>query len=250
LVSVVVFAGCYGSTEPATDVGPDSATLNARGTANNGAASAYFEYWISGSSGPAQQTDPAHFPGGSSGTFSKKVTGLAETTAYSFRMCGSDDGGGPTVCAQTRTFQTHPLPVEDSVTGNFDLGSVARGTIDAHSGPSGENPQGHVHYQGTIDGWQEFDGDVTCVAVDGHQAAVGVVGQGTPLADPSNPRPATVLATVVDGDGAGPDTIGRVFAEGSTPPNCATATFDSQFSFGVGDLVVADAPANTPTSAR
>jgi hypothetical protein len=248
LVSVVVLAGCYGSTEPATDVGPESATLNAQGTANNGPASAYFEYWITGGAGSVLRTDPAHFPGGVSGPFSKKVTGLAETTSYSFRMCGSDDGGGPTVCAQTRTFQTHPVPVEDSVTGEFDLGPVAQGTIDAHSGPSGENPRGHVHYQGTVDGWQEFDGDVACVAVNGHQGAVGAVGQGTPLADPSNPRPATVLVTVVDGDETGSDTIGGVFADGSTPPDCATASFGSQVN--ASGLVVTDAPATTPTSAR
>ncbi len=249
-MSVVVFAGCYGSTERATDVGPDYATLNAGGTANNGPATAHFEYWVTAGPGPTQTTDPLHFAGGSRGSFSQKVTGLDETTEYSFRLCGSDDSGGPTVCAQTRTFQTHPLPTEDSVTGNFDLGAAAQGTIDAHAGPSGENPQGHVHYQGNIDGWAAFDGDVTCLAVDGHQAAVGVVGQGTPLADPSNPRPATVLATVVDGDGLGPDTIGRVFAEGSTPPDCAAASFASQFGIGFGDLVVADAPASTPTSAR
>lgn len=247
-MSVVVFAGCYGSTERATDVGPTGATFNARGTANNGPVTAYFEYWLTDGSGSRQQTAPSHFPGGSSGPFSQEVTGLAETSSYSFRLCGSDDSGGPTVCAQTRTFETHPFPVEDSVTGNFDVGAQAQGNIDAHSGPSGENPRGHVHYQGTIDGWQAFDGDVTCVAVNGHQGAVGVVGQGTPLDDPSNPRPVTVLATVVDGDG-GTDTIGRVFTEGSTPPDCATASFASQFS-QFGELVVEDAPANTPTSAR
>jgi hypothetical protein len=249
LVSVVVFAGCYGSTERATEVGPDSATLNAAGTANNGPATAYFEYWITGSSGPPQQTDPAHFPGGSSGAFSQKVTGLAETSSYSFRLCGSDDSGGPTVCAQTRTFETHPLPVEDSVTGNFDVSGVAFGTIDAHSGPSGENPRGQIHYQGTFNGWATFDGDVTCVAVTGHQGAVGAVGQGTTVEDPSNPQPVTVLATVVDSDGSGSDTVFGVFTGGSTPPDCATASFGGQVGQS-GELVVEDALPNPPTSAR
>jgi hypothetical protein len=250
LVSVVVFAGCYGSTEPATDVGPDSATLNARGTANNGPATAYFEYWVSDGSGSTQQTDPLHFAGGSSGPFSQKITGLAETTSYSFRLCGSDDSGGPTVCAQTRTFQTHPVPVEDSVTGDFDLGPVAQGSIDAHSGPSGEDPRGHVHYQGTYDNRAEFDGDVTCVAVNGNQGAVGAVGQAIPLTDPPDPQPATLLVTVVDSNGSGSDTIFGVFEDGSTPPSCATASFASQFSLLGGELIVTDAPATTPTSAR
>ena len=70
------------------------------------------------------------------------------------------------------------------------------------------------------------------------------------MADPSNPRPATVLATVFDGNGSAPDTIGRAFAEGSTPPDCGTASFANQFSIGGGDLVVMDAPATGPTSAR
>lgn len=247
-MSVVVFAGCYGSTERATNVGPDSATLNARGTANNGPATAYFEYWVSDGSGSTQQTAPAHFPGGSSGPFSQPVTGLAETTSYSFRLCGSDDGGGPTVCAQTRTFQTRPVPVEDSVTGDFNR-LEAQGTIDAHSGPSGENPRGHVHYEGTFENRREFDGDVTCVAVNGLQGAVGVVGQAIPLTGPPDPQPATLLVTVVDSDGEGSDTIFGVFADGSTPPDCATASFGSQFSVA-GELVVMDAPASTPTSAR
>jgi hypothetical protein len=248
-VSVVVFAGCYGSTEPATDVGPDSATLNGRGVANNGPVTVHFEYWLSDGSGSTQQTDALHFPGGSQGPFSQKVTGLAETSAYSFRMCGSDDGGGATVCAQTRTFQTHPPPTEDSVTGDVNVPPVAQGTIDAHSGPSGENPRGHVHYQGSFDKWQEFDGDVTCVAVNGHRGAVGAVGQAIPLTGPTDPQPATVLATVVDSDGNGSDTIFGVFADGSTPPDCATASFDTQFS-NFAELVVTDAAAITPTSAR
>jgi hypothetical protein len=44
-----VFAGCYGSTEPATDIGPESATLQGHGTANNGPAKSWFQYWLTGS---------------------------------------------------------------------------------------------------------------------------------------------------------------------------------------------------------
>ena len=79
---------------------------------------------------------------------------------------------------------------------------------------------------------------------------MGAVGQGTPLDDPSNPRAATLLATIVDSNGSGSDTVGRVFAEGSTPPDCSTASFGTQFSIGAGDLIVTDAPANGPTIAR
>lgn len=240
-------AGCYGSTEPATDLEPTSATLNADGTANNGPVTAYFEYWQDPQS--KQQTDPNHFAGGSHGAFSQKVNGLAPSTSYSFRVCGSDDGGGPVVCAQTRTFRTPAIPVDDSVTGDFNVSGVAQGTIDAHAGASGENPHGQFHYQGTFDKWREFDGDVTCVAVDGHRGAVGVVGQGILLTGSTDPQPATLLVTVVDSNGNGSDTIYGVFADGSTPPDCASASFNIQYSES-GELVVTDLLANTPTSAR
>ena len=250
---MVLFAGCYGWTGSATDVRFDSATLNAHGTANSGPASAYFEYWVDNGAqppGPVQQTDPAHFPNGADGFFSQKVTGLTPDTSYSFRLCGSDDGGGPPVCVQTRSFKT--FPVEDSVTGHFDVGPAAQGTIDAHSGSSGENPRGHVHYHGSIDGWQEFDGDVTCVAVNGSRGAVGAVGQGTPLDDPSNPRPATLLVSVVDGNDTSSDSIGGVFADGSTPPDCATASFTGLIDVSPpeNELFVRDAPADAPTIGR
>jgi hypothetical protein len=249
LLSVIVFTGCYGSTEPATDVGTDSATLKAQGTANNGPATAYFEYWVTGASGSTQQTDPLHFPGGARGPFSTRVTGLAPDTSYSFRVCGSDDAGGSPVCAQVRTFRT--LPIEDYVTGYFDLGST-QGTIDAHSGPSGENPRGEVHYEGTIDGWRTFDGEVTCVAVNGNRGAVGAVGEGTLLADPSSPRPGTLLINVVDGKGVSQDSIAGDFNEGSTPPDCGATLPFGQFPVSPpeSELVVGDAPASIPASAR
>jgi hypothetical protein len=251
LVSAVGFAGCYGSTEPATDVGIASAKLNARGTADRGPATSWFEYWLTSSSSPPAKTDPLHWPAGASGHFGVNVSGLAANSSYSFRLCGTNDSTGGSICAQTLTFKT--LPVEDSVTGFFDIGGGgAQGTIDAHSGPSGQNPRGHVHYQGTIDGWRTFDGDVNCVAVNGHQGEVGAVGQGTTLTDPSNPRAATLLLKIVDGHGVERDSIAGAFANGSTPPDCASTLASGQFALSPpqSELVVTDAPATTPTSAR
>jgi hypothetical protein len=249
--SVVVLAGCYASTEPATDVGAESATLNARGTANNGAASAYFEYWINEGSTAPQQTETAHFPAGANGPFSKKVTGLAAGTPYAYRMCGSDDSGGPTVCAQTREFQTS-APVEDSVTGYWNLHPDVQGTVDAHSGPSGENPRGFLRSRGPAIDWGVFEGNVTCVAVNGRQGAVGAVGRSHPFDQPTNWRPTTMLLTVEDRVTNRSDSGWEILAEGSTPPNCTTASFASQFTISNpgSELIVNDAPASTPTSAR
>jgi hypothetical protein len=250
LVSVVVLAGCYGSTEPATDVGTKTATLNAQGKANNGPATAFFEYWVRGASGSTQQTDPAHVPAGAQGAFSEKVTGLDPDTSYSFRLCGSDDSGGPTVCAQTRTFRT--AVAEDSVTGFWKVSPDIFGSIDARSGPSGEDPQGYIRSQGPYYRWWDFEGVVTCVAVNGNRAAVGAVGQAAPFTDPANPQPATMLLTVEDAPTVDTDTAWAVFEDGSTPPNCATASFASQWTLHSPDseLVVTDASASTRTNAR
>jgi hypothetical protein len=45
VVAGLALTGCYGSTEPATEVTADTARLNARGTANNGPATSFFEIW-------------------------------------------------------------------------------------------------------------------------------------------------------------------------------------------------------------
>jgi hypothetical protein len=53
MAGVLILSGCYGSTEPATDIGPESAKLNARGTANNGPAHGGFEYWLTNATASA-----------------------------------------------------------------------------------------------------------------------------------------------------------------------------------------------------
>jgi hypothetical protein len=244
------FAGCYGSTEPANDVGSESATFNGHGTANNGPASAYFQYYKEEDGHSSQETARAHFPGGASGPFSMKVTGLAASAGYSYRLCGSDDGGGQIVCAQWRHFQTS-APVEDSATGHWDSGPGLRGNLDARSGPSGENPRGFIHSNVAITGYGAFDGNVTCVAVNGKRAAVGAVGTVIPPTGSPDPQPATYLLTIEDRVYES-DTLGVVQTQGSTPPNCATASFANQRAFVPPDseLVVNDAPASAPTGAR
>lgn len=251
LVLVLAFAGCYGSTEPATNVGPESATLQARGTANNGPAHGGFQYWLTSADRIRKGTGEA-FPAGASGPVSHRVTGLAAGSSYSFRACGSDDNGGERVCAQTRTFTTQP-PVEDAVMGYFYAGCCSTFDLDAHSGPTGEKPRGYIHWHvgssSVPPPYDDFKGFVTCLAANGHQAAVGAVGQWRRGSEA--PRPGTILFTSVDRL-AQADTINIVEATGSTPPNCAAASFANQGVISIPDheLIVNDAPASTPASAR
>ena len=230
--------GCYGSTEPATDVGPESATLQGRGTANNGAAQVFFEYWLTDADRIRKRIGD-RIPAGASGPYRKRVTQLAAGSSYSFKLCGNDEPAGETVCAQTRTFTTRP-PVEDALMGYFYAGCCSRFDIDAHSGPNGEDPRGELRYHVASSSSQfsdTFTGSISCLAANGDRAAAGAVGSWR------NRGPATILFTAVD-RGAEEDTINIVDTAGSAPPDCANASFANQGQIIIPDheLIVNDAP--------
>jgi hypothetical protein len=178
LLLAVALGGCVGSTEPATEVGTESARLNARGTADNGPATSYFEYEPTNGAGFRQKTVVRRWPAGASGSFSETVD-LLPATPYEFRVCGRDDAdSGPYRCAQTRTFTTSN-PSGDRVKARF-LDAFRPGTpyydaykIDARSGPAGENPSGYV----AIGPFAQFQGFVNCLTVRGDRAVVGAIGQ-------------------------------------------------------------------------
>jgi hypothetical protein len=170
-------AGCRGQTDPATDVTWDSATLNASGTANNGPAFSYFEYWPTADSSNRVQTSTRHWKAGTSGPFRELVAGLKQNTEYSFRVCGQDEGQAA-VCAQTLKFKTK---VGNTVRGNWGFrGFCCAHTIppvpsrdngvDASSGPNGERPTGTL----VADASDGSDGHpssgqtytVTCLKID------------------------------------------------------------------------------------
>jgi hypothetical protein len=218
--------GCYASTEPATDVGQSRATLHAHGTANNGEATSYFELWPTGSpSRPVSTGAGFHWPAGASGPFYRTVDGLYPSTSYSFRVCGRDDSGGSTVCAQTRTFTTKAA-TEDELWGGFFDSPSFNGYVRAKAGPDGQNASGHLSAS-------DFNGFVTCLRVTGNRAAVGGVGNNSAM-----------IMTVVDNGPTGTDTVQRSVAPVAVAPNCAAASFANQVPVatdGEGFIVI-DAP--------
>ena len=224
-LTALAFGGCYASTEPPTDVGQSGAKLNAHGTANNGEAQSYFEYWPAGSPALSQTSGPLRWPAGASGPFSWTVGGLYPSTPYSFRVCGRDLGTAEFICAQTRTFTT-TAATQDEVWGGWFSGPSFHGTIRAKAGPSGQGARGYLSTS-------SFTGFVTCLDVDGNRAAVGAVGQG-----------ASMLMTVVDGGPSGSDSARVATAPAAITPNCATASFANQMPIGPNDgqLIVIDAP--------
>ena len=128
-------------------------------------------------------------------------------------------------------------PVEDSVVGS-GVGNVPQlpvpFDIDAHSGPSGENPTGTVRLVS-----QPFqirlEGSVTCLRVSRNRAVIGMVtATGTP-----------VFIDVTDGT---PDLIGVVFPVAPAAAPCpAPGIQPSPAPILSGNIVVTDAPA-LPTS--
>lgn len=117
-------------------------------------------------------------------------------------------------------------PAQDSVTGGGS-GTSACGSIsvDARSGPSGENPTGQVTC-GTF-----FGGPVSCLNVQGNVALLSV--EGTPYG--------TISVRITDNGSSG-DTFEAIPGSGCAQPQPVYVGF--QFT---GDIVVHDAPP-LPTS--
>jgi hypothetical protein len=217
VVATLVLGACYGSTEPASVIGEDGATLRGHGTANNGPASSYFEYWTDGDPlpGHARPRTPTRFwPAGASGPISERVSDLLVASPYSFRLCGADQGSTP-VCAQTRTVTT-PTPAGDYVTGSFSGSAPPAGIaytvrFNARSGPTGQHARGTVKV--TVTGQTRTD-TVACLIVGDVFATIGVVrDDGSTLlyrieAAPEEPVSWSTSAT-------------------TKPPNCGSGTFQA-----------------------
>jgi hypothetical protein len=129
------------------------------------------------------------------------------------------------------------LPTEDSVTGSGMVSTCGFGPglleIDAHSGPSGENPTGHTLCT-PLPG--PPGADVTCLVVEGNVALLSGVRPDTGQA---------VTFRITD-NGATGDVVEGNFGLGC--PNSAGFPF---FNLGLtsGGFVVVDAPA-LPTTLR
>jgi hypothetical protein len=225
--SVALLTGCYGSTEPATQVKSTSAVLIAYGTTDRGPASVSFEYWPTGRPGERHSTQPRQIPGGVTGPFSQPVDDLEPGTAYSFRLCGTDSGG--TACAQTRRFDTPP---RDRVHGTASA-SAFTVTIRVSSGPTGADVQGIVDV--TNSQGQRLLATPTCLIVDGRTAIVGF--QGAIQIAPDLSQPVLATAKIVDGDVAGQDSFN--VDPGDT--NCDT--YQPGASTAYGDIDVVDSGA-------
>jgi hypothetical protein len=240
VVAVVGLTSCYGTTEKATNVEFESATLNAHGTSNSGPAQSHFEYWPTADPANKSTTPTLSWPANISGPVIQSVSGLQEGTGYSFRVCGRDVNGGPAfVCAQTRTFETWS---PDTASGNGSTvtpeGDIYVMTVDARSGPSGQKPSGTLRFDTFISGViGSFDGGIDCLGVSGSNAIV--VSTGT--VQPGN-QPATVYTRISA-------TAGRAeWRAGAPDPNPTCALFLASDRIVTGSFSVTDAQPPPPPS--
>jgi hypothetical protein len=230
LGAVAPFAGCYGSTQSARDIGVDRATLAGRGTLDKGDAHVYFELWPSSQPAAIFKTIGTDLPGGISGPYdestAKSFHGLTPATQYSYRLCARDTGSPNGACAQTLTFKT-VTPAGDLVRGDYltFFGGIGHsGSVHAHSDPSGADAAGTMTLpadKNTSGSSATFSGTVTCLIVQGNRATVGAVGT-------KGGSPATALFQIVDADATwvgSADQVDWTETTGSSPPNCATGSF-------------------------
>jgi hypothetical protein len=173
LLAAALLVGCYGSTEPATDIGVDTAKLHAWGDTERSATTSWFQFSPSNIAGVGT-TPERNWPAGVRGPLTESVTGLTPATVYSYRLCGITTGRS-VVCAQTRTFRTLD---GDYVKANLlPPGGGDYSRLFAVSGPHGEAPHGFLAFPPEVDPPESED--VVCVSVHGDEAVIGTRSAGS-----------------------------------------------------------------------
>ena len=132
------------------------------------------------------------------------------------------------------------VPMQDSVSGTAATGfgrDFVEFTLDARSGPSGENPTGTVAFRGPLVNFGPLD--ISCLRVSANKANMIV------LAPEPNLVPPGIVVSVED-NGPGQDRIGwRPLAV--LPSDCPVPSGVLGSATISGDVTVTDAPA-LPTS--
>jgi hypothetical protein len=128
--------------------------------------------------------------------------------------------------------------------------------FDAHSGPAGENARGEVTFAtGERVGFRFDLGAVTCLAVSGKRASIGVNFQGLSQG-PGEPHSAILF--VEDNGGEGLDKLAiQDLGQGATAPSVCPGSLPAGLQLGPtyprmftddGTVTVTDAPSPLPTS--
>jgi hypothetical protein len=163
------------------------------------------------------------------------LSGLDPSTDYQYVLCADDkEPGVGEFCSAPQSFRTFADATSDSVVVSGNGYPYSNIDINVSSGPSGENPTGHVAADTSIGRVQSSS--ISCLSVVGNRATVS-----GPL-EPNSGGYAFFHLTVRDNGPADSGLDGFVAAP-IDAPNCGYFTGGSLES---GDAVVKDAPPAQP----
>lgn len=233
--AAVPLSGCaIGFRVPATGVTANSVTLNGYvGSNRSEQGEWWFAYGKTSALGSITPKRSIQFTELTRHDVTEQLGGLDPSTNYHYALCADDqEPGVGAYCSAPQTFRTFANATSDSVvvTGN---GAFQNIDINVSSGPSGENPTGHVAADVAPYGRLQSSG-ITCLSVSGASANIA----GT--LEPNSAGVSQFRVTVVDN---GPADSGLDGFVGSP-----TGFADCSQSLGTspltsGDAVVLDAPA-------
>jgi hypothetical protein len=243
VLGVVVSSCAVGNPKPTSAITNTSARLNGEISSNVAGDTTY--WWKYGQTIPyANETthrtvaisdDQAH-------PVSEPVTGLTPGITYHFQVCAVDQQGpAPRVnCSKDGTFTTLLL---DSARGSGTSGPFTA-SVDAVSGPSGENASGNVGIFGFINGQpMVFTGTVGCLVVDGNTAIIGYTGTTQPGGGQT-----TSYGKIVDSGTPGQDTFDSQFGALTNSPDCDLYQPGGSSGGYTGDFTVTDVQPPDPPS--
>jgi hypothetical protein len=237
LVIAIGIGGCaVGDPRPATQVSDTEATLNADIYSSRTGDTTYFwRYGETTAYGSETSHERVSIFDDQPHPVAKRIGALTPGTTYHTQVCAQDEEApARLVCSGDRTFQTQLL---DRVNGNATRGT-ASWSIDAWSGPSGENASGNVGFFDMVAG-RFGQGTVGCLKVRGNTAVVGYTGQEFTGAGPG-PR-VTVYARIVDSGTPHEDTVDYQQGELTDSPDCDL--YEPSETAFTGDFTVTDAQA-------
>jgi hypothetical protein len=163
----------------------------------------------------------------------KKLSAVAAATALALVFLVAP--GGVSATNQARPLGGGP---QDFAVGGFERGNGAHTGFSAHSGSLGEDPFGHL--TSTLPGVRHDRYDVTCLAVAGNHASIGLV----PSDHGSNDATLETILVVIDSGlpGGTDDRYGFVLNPGVQAKNCAQFVLATPpFMPVTGNIVVRDA---------
>jgi hypothetical protein len=232
----VLLSGCaIGFRVPATDITATGATLNGYvGSDRTEQGEWWFKYGKTSDYGSETPKRAIAFTELTRHDVTEPLTGLEPSTDYHYVLCADDqEPGVGEFCSAPQAFRTFADATSDSVVvmGN---GSFSNIDIDVSSGPSGENPTGHVAADVPPYG-RLTSSAISCLSVTGATANVA----GT--LEPNSAGVTDFRVTVVDNGPADSGLDGFAGGPGSVAAGCAVT--QSTIPLSSGDAVVIDAPA-------